>query len=219
VGLIPDSLISEFKTKNGRTVKDGGGIAPDIESIPETLSQIAGELYLRNFIFDYATIYFWAHQGLQSPDQFNFTDQDYEDFRNYLTSRNFSYRTITEMSLNELITNAKREKYYDIHEELFSELAKELRHTLDDDLKTFRNEITGLLEDEIIGRYFYEAGSIEWTIKTDEQVLKALEILNAAQDYNSILKGKKGSILITHDAVNPLMEINPAESHNDETNI
>jgi len=219
VGIIPDSLISEFKTRNGRVVKDGGGITPDIEMVPAPLSQIATELYMRNYIFDYATRYFWMHPGLKTAAEFKFTDQDYEDFRNYLTSRKFSYRTITEMSLNELITNAKREKYYDIHEELFSELAKELRHTLDDDLKTFRNEITGLLEDEIIGRYFYEAGSIEWTIKTDEQVLKALEILNAAQDYNSILKGKKGSILITHDAVNPLMEINPAESHNDETNI
>ena len=51
VGMIPDSLISEFKTKNGRTVKDGGGIAPDIEIIPEPLSQISTELYLRNLYF------------------------------------------------------------------------------------------------------------------------------------------------------------------------
>ncbi len=219
VGIIPDSLISEFKTRNGRIVKDGGGITPDIEMVPPPLSQVATELYMRNYIFDYATRYFWIHPGLKTTAEFKFTDQDYEDFRNYLTSRNFSYRTITEMSLNELIANAKKEKYYDIHEELFSELAKELKHTLDEDLTTFRNEITGLLEDEIISRYFYEAGSIEWTIKTDEQVLKAIEILNAAQDYNSILKGKKGSILITHDAVNPLIEINSAESQNNETNI
>ena len=219
VGIIPDSLISEFKTRNGRIVKDGGGITPDIEMVPPPLSQIATELYLRNYIFDYATRYFWMNPGLKTAAEFKFTGQDYEDFRNYLTSRNFSYRTITEVSLNELIANAKKEKYYDIHEELFSELAKELKHTLDEDLTTFRNEITGLLEDEIISRYFYEAGSIEWTIKTDEQVLKAIEILNAAQDYNSILKGKKGSILITHDAANSLMEINPAESHNNGTNI
>ena len=122
------------------------------------------------------------------------------------------------MSLNELIANAKKEKYYDIHKDLFSELQKELNPTLDKDLTTFRNEITGLLEDEILGRYFYEAGSIEWTIKSDEQVLKAVEILNTTQDYNSILQGKKGSILITHD-VNPAGEINPAESHNNDINI
>lgn len=219
VGIIPDSLVSEFKTRNGRVVKDGGGITPDVEMVPQPLSQIAAELYMRYYIFDYATRYYWLHPGLTTTDEFSFTDQDFDDFRNYLTSRNFNYRTITEMSLNELIANAKREKYYDIHKELFSELQKELNHTLDKDLTTFRNEITGLLEDEILGRYFYEAGSIEWTIKSDEQVFKAVEILNTTQDYNSILQGKKGSILITHEDVNHAGEINPAESHNKDTNI
>jgi len=82
-------------------------------------------------------------------------------------------------------------------------MQKELNHSLDDDLLTFRNEITGLLEDEILNRYFYEAGSIAWSLKTDEQVLKAIDILNKGQDYNSILQGKKGSILITHEEKNP----------------
>jgi len=219
VGIIPDSLISEFKTRNGRVVKDGGGITPDVEMVPPPLSQIATELYMRNYIFDYATRYYWLHPGLNTAAEFSFTDKDYDDFKNYLTGRNFSYRTITEMSLNELIANAKREKYYDIHKEIFSELQKELNHTLDNDLTTFRNEITGLLEDEIVGRYYYEAGSIERTIKTDEQVLKAVEILNKSQDYNSILQGKKGSILITRENVNPSVKNNPAESHNNDINI
>jgi len=219
VGIIPDSLISEFKTRNGRVVKDGGGITPDVEMVPPPLSQIATELYMRNYIFDYATRYYWLHPGLNTAAEFSFTDKDYDDFKNYLTGRNFSYRTITEMSLNELIANAKREKYYDIHKEIFSELQKELNHTLDNDLTTFRNEITGLLEDEIVGRYYYEAGSIERTIKTDEQVLKAVEILNKSQDYNSILQGKKGSILITRENVNPSVKNNPAEGHNNDINI
>jgi hypothetical protein len=84
---------------------------------------------------------------------------------------------------------------------------------------TFKNEITELLEDEIIGRYFYEDGSIAWTVKTDEQVLKAVEILNKSQDYNSILQGKKGSILITHEDKNPSMKVNLAENPDNEVNI
>ena len=67
VGVIPDSLISEFKTKNGRSVKDGGGITPDIEILPEQLSQISTELYLRYYIFDYATKYYRAHPEIKSP--------------------------------------------------------------------------------------------------------------------------------------------------------
>jgi len=197
VGVIPDSLISEFKTKNGRIVKDGGGITPDIEILPEPLSQISQELYLRNFIFDYATKYYWSHPDIKTPEQFSFTDQDYDDFKAFLISRKFSYRTSTEESLNELITNAKKEKYYDIHKDLFSELQKDVAHNLDQDLKMFRKEITGLLEDEIMSRYFYESGAIEWTIKSDEQISKAREILNNQQEYTSILKGISGAILVT----------------------
>jgi carboxyl-terminal processing protease len=197
VGIIPDSLISEFKTKNGRIVKDGGGITPDIEVLPAPLSQIASELYLRNFIFDFATNYYWSHPNIKSPEQFKFTDQDYSDFRTFLLNRKFNYKTSTEESLNELITNAKKEKYYDIHKDLFNDIEKDIAHNLDQDLNMFRTEITDLLEDEIISRYFYENGAIAWTIKNDDQVLKARDILNNKDEYNSILNGTAGSILVS----------------------
>ena len=197
VGIIPDSLISEFKTRNGRIVKDGGGIAPDIEILPDPLSQISSELYLRNFIFDFATSYYWAHPDIKTPEQFTFTDQDYDDFKTFLINRKFNYKTSTEESLNELITNAKKEKYYEIHKDLFSSLEKDVAHSLEQDLKQFRPEITDLIEDEIISRYFYEDGAIAWTIKNDEQILKARDILNNKEEYTSILKGNAGSILVT----------------------
>jgi carboxyl-terminal processing protease len=197
VGLIPDSLISEFKTKNGRIVKDGGGITPDIEVLPETLSQIASELFFSNYIFDYATQYYWSHSEIKNPEQFKFTDQDYTDFKNYLTKRNFNYKTNTEQSFNELVVNAKKEKNYDVHKNLFLSLEKEITHNPEADLITYKDEIIELLTDEIIGRYFYEDGAIKWTLKTDEQVQKAIEILNNKERYSSILSGKSGSIQVT----------------------
>jgi carboxyl-terminal processing protease len=200
VGIIPDSLISEFKTRNGRIVKDGGGIAPDIEELPDPLSQISSELFQRNYIFDYATNYYWAHPDIKSPEEFKFTDQDYSDFKTFLVNRKFSYKTSTEESLNELITNAKKEKYYDIHKDLFNDLEKDIAHSLDQDLKIFKDEITDLIEDEIMSRYFYENGAIAYTIKNDDQVLKARDILNNKEEYSSILKGTAGSILVTRKA-------------------
>jgi len=197
VGIIPDSLISEFKTKNGRIVKDGGGITPDIEILSDPLSQISSELYLRYYIFDFATNYFWNHPDIKSPDQFAFTNQDYDDFKAFLIKSNFNYKTVTEESLNELIANARKEKYYDIHKELFNELEKDIAHSLDQDLTMFRREISDLIEDEIISRYFYESGAIAWTIRTDKQILKARDILNNKEEYSSIIKGTAGSILVT----------------------
>ncbi len=109
---------------------------------PEPLSQITAELFFRNYIFDFATTYFWSHPGLKSPGQFTFTDQDYSDFRDFLLKRRFSYQTNTEESLNDLVASAKREKYYDLHKELFSDLEKDLNHSLEQDLQTFKKEIT-----------------------------------------------------------------------------
>ncbi len=197
VGFIPDSLIKEFKTKNGRVVRDGGGIAPDIDIQPEALSQIATELYIRNYIFDYATVYYWAHPEIKSPELFSFSDTDYNYFKEYLQKRNFSYKTVTEQSLNELIDIARKEKYYEQHKSLFEALEKDLSHNLDQDLDNFRAEITELLEDEIIRRYFYESGAIAATIKKDEQVMKAMEVLNNRKIYESLLNGTSGSTLIT----------------------
>jgi carboxyl-terminal processing protease len=197
VGYIPDSLISEFKTRNGRIVKNGGGITPDVSVMPEQLSQVASELYLKNMIFDYGTHYFWAHPDIKTPSQFSFTDKDFSDFGDFLKSRNFNYTTATEESINELIANAKKEKYFDLHKDLFSDLQKEVAHDLNQDLNVFRNEIQDLIEEDIIGRYFYEGGSIAWTIKKDEQVNGAIEILNNKEKYSAILSGRNGSILIS----------------------
>jgi len=197
VGIIPDSLAKEFKTRNGRIVKDGGGIAPDVEILPEALSQVATELYLRNQIFDFATSYFWTHPEISSPEIFSLTDNDYNDFRSFLINRKFSYKTYTEESLNELISVAKREKYFDEHKELFDKLESDLSHSLDQDLTAFRKEITELLEDEIIRRYYYDQGAIAGTIKKDEQVIKAMEVLNDKKVYDAVIKGVSGSTLIT----------------------
>lgn len=196
VGMVPDSLISEFKTRNGRIVRDGGGITPDIEVVPETLSQVATELYMRNYIFDYATSYYRSHPVLSSIKDFRITDQDYADFGNYLKSRKFSYTTGTEASLNDLIESAKSEKYYEVHKELLTELQNDLAHDLDKDLSIFRNEITGLLADEIIGRYFYDEGSISYSLSDDVQVLKAVETLRNRELFTSLLNGKSGAITL-----------------------
>jgi len=190
VGLIPDSLAKEFKTRNGRTVKDGGGILPDIIVQPETLGQVTAELYIRNYIFDFATKYYWAHPDIKTPEQFKFTDADYAEFGKYLDERKSSYNTATEESLRELVSNARKEKYYDIHKGLFDQIEKEITHTLERDLTLFKDEISELLEDEIMRRYFYEEGAVAYTLRKDEQVKKAVQVLNNKTEYSSVLSGR-----------------------------
>lgn len=188
VGFIPDSLISEFKTRNGRVVRDGGGIQPDVEVVPPMLSQVTTELYVYNHIFDFGTQFYHNNAGITSPDQIVIDDEVYENFRKFLKERNFSYKTATAKGLDDLIATAKREKYYDIYEEQFIQLQDRLSVDLEKDLNLFRSEITQLLEDEVVERYFYQEGALENAIRKDSTVIKAVELLNDRARYNAILR-------------------------------
>jgi carboxyl-terminal processing protease len=114
-----------------------------------------------------------------------------------LVRRNFSYKTVTETSLNQLIENARKEKYYDIHKELFTQLENDVNHSLEHDLSVFKPEITELIEEEIVRRYFYEGGAIEYSLKKDEQITRAIEILNDPSRYNLVLSGKSAPEMTT----------------------
>ncbi|MEE4114769.1 MAG: S41 family peptidase [Marinilabiliaceae bacterium] len=214
VGMIPDSLISEFKTRNGRTVKDGGGIIPDYTVEIGQLSQVAAELYLRSYIFDYGTSYFWRNTSIDEPGVYSFPDSAYEDFRNFLKDRNFSYETGTEDAMDRLLDAAKREKYYESNRELFDNLKLQLEHKLENDLISFKNEIIQLLEDDIVGRYYYEEGSIKHNIKDDKQIEKAIEVLKNKAIYSSTLKGEAGSI-----SINPLSSVTVKTNNFNESDI
>ncbi len=189
VGYIPDSLINEFKTENGRTVYDGGGISPDIEVKSEPLSNIVISLLTRNLIFDYATIFVAENVPLQQVEQFEFTEDDYKKFMKFLENKSIDYTTQSYKTLDELIKTARKEKYFEGAEEEFEALKKKLAHDKNKDLQTFKDEIIYLLTEEIISRYEYQEGRIKASLKHDTQFEKALDILKDKEQYYNILKG------------------------------
>jgi len=187
VGNIPDSLISEFKTRNGRTVYDGGGIKPDVTVDPESFSNISLSLYTKNFIFNFATLYTATHPEPLMLDSFSISDEIYTGFVDFLQGKDFDYQTSSESKLDELIKIAKREKYFTIAENEFAALREKIAHDKDKDLQTFSNEIKQLLLEEIAGRYYYQKGKIRASLRHDNQLATAIEIIKDAQRYNKIL--------------------------------
>jgi carboxyl-terminal processing protease len=188
VGHIPDSLISEYLTRNGRKVYDGGGIQPDIATDPESLSQISISLITQNVIFDFATIYAAGHNLIDPVHDFEITDSDYEDFIHFVSSRDFTYETHSEESLRKLISMAKREKYFELAEEEFSALEDKLAHNNEKDLNTFKDEIIQLLREEIVVRYYYQWGRVQASIENDPEVAKAVEVLAKSDLYLNTLR-------------------------------
>ncbi len=194
VGVIPDSLISEYKTKNGRTVFDGGGVEPDIEVDPETLSEIAIRLYTESVYFDYANRYRTKKESILPAKEFSLTDAEYKDFCDFVTEKDFEYETASEQALKKLISTAKREKYYELSEEEFKNLERKLSHNNLQDLETFKPEIREILEEEIVGRYYYHEGQIEKQTRKDIQLDTALVTIANPVHVQNILKGNEGAL-------------------------
>ena len=187
VGKVPDSLMTEFKTKNNRSVYDGGGILPDIHYQAETLSNIAYNLMRKNLIFDYATEYHLTHDSIVEAKDYTFSDKDYQDFKTWLQDKELDYESVSAMELEELIETAKAENYYEHSKALFEQLQAELANDKDKDLVTFQSQIVKLIEQEIVTRYYYKNGSIENMIRKDSSVIKAIDILSKPSEYNKIL--------------------------------
>ena len=187
VGNIPDSLISVFKTKNGRPVKDGGGVTPDIRNIQDTLTTLSYKLVQDYMIFDFATEFANNHKTIASPDQFIVSDDIYNDFHKFLTEKKFTYESKSEQTLKSLIETARREKYYDGAQNEFAALEKSLTLDLNQDLEKCSDEIRSLIKDEIVSRYYYQKGAIIASLGSDKEIKNVLALFNNPAEYSGLL--------------------------------
>ena len=183
VGHIPDSLITEFTTQNGRKVYDGGGVVPDIKIEGERLSSLAIELITRFVVFDFATKFAYENESIAQPEEFVVSDEVYTQFSDFVKESSFEYECQAKDEFKELVKTAKREKYFKLAEAEFEALKVKLEPNLDKDLVEFKSEISELIEDEIVSRYYYQKGAIRAAISDDKGIKKAIDELNSATTY------------------------------------
>ena len=187
VGNIPDSLITVFKTKSGRQVKDGGGVTPDIKIVQDTLSTLAYKLVQDYMVFDFATDFANKNKSIPPADQFEISDQIYSDFHKFLVEKKFSYESKSEQTLKTLIETAKKERYYNGAQNEFNALEKGLTVSLDQDLDKFSGDIRDLLKDEIVSRYYFQKGAIIATLGDDKEIKEAVSLLQNLSGYSKLL--------------------------------
>ncbi|MGD9558541.1 MAG: S41 family peptidase, partial [Mangrovibacterium sp.] len=188
VGTVPDSLISEFTTKKGRKVYDGGGIVPDIKIDLDRLSSLSINLINDFMYFDFATLYANTHKSIPAPEQFEVTPEIYNEFKTFLKDRKFAYQSDTEKELEKLMETAKEEKYYNLAKSEFENLRSRVKHELDKDLVEFSAEAKDILTDEIVSRYYYQKGAIQATLRSDEGIKKAKEVLSTPAAFSAVFK-------------------------------
>lgn len=192
VARIPDSLTREFKTLHGRTVRDGGGITPDIKVDYPDATRITYNIVRDNWAFDYATRYAATHDSIPAPDKFIVTDEIYDDFKRFIDPKKFSYDKVCETMLADLEKTATTEGYMnDTARAQFDVLRGLLKHDLDKDLNTNRKEISDFIANEIVGRYYNQRGQIIESLRGDIAVDSAAKVLNDTARYRKTLNAKK----------------------------
>jgi|APLak6261678615_1056124.scaffolds.fasta_scaffold00090_23 carboxyl-terminal processing protease len=187
VDKVPDSLISAFKTKNGRIVYDGGGVTPDIALEPQKYSNILGSLVTKNLIFDYATKYRIAHPTIVAAKDFKLTDAEYNDFVAFLNGKEYDYTTKTEKKLEELKKSATDDKVTEEVNAQIEALNAKIKHSKSEDLENFKSEIKQFLEEEIASRYYFQNGRLEASLKDDTELKEAIALLNDMDKYKKVL--------------------------------
>jgi carboxyl-terminal processing protease len=190
VGTVPDSLVSEFKTKNGRKVYDGGGIKPDIEIESKTLSRVTTGLYIENHIFDFATQYAIKNPKIAQPESFSITEADYTTFMEFMKTRKFNYELESNKKLTDLVKTLKQEKYFESVKDDVKAIEEKIKQDIQKDLTVFKDEITKLLNEEITSRYYYQRGRIQFYLRHDSELDSAKAILNNLDRYNAMLSPK-----------------------------
>ncbi|MEA4840285.1 MAG: S41 family peptidase [Bacteroidales bacterium] len=188
VGRIPDSLTTEFTTRAGRKVKDGGGIQPDIECKDERVSSISYYLLDGMYFFDYANQYYRKHDKIAPVSEFKISDAVYLDFLEYVKGRKFTYDSQSKKAFDKLKEALDAESYTEDVKNELTALASKLNRNLDDDFVTFRKEIEMLLSAEIVSRYYYQSGEMQQSLKFDPCLKKAIEVLNNPEMYANTLK-------------------------------
>jgi len=187
VDEISDSLLTKFTTKNGRTIIDGRGVEPDLRIPDKEYSVLTRTIVLRNFLFNYATNFQRTHENIPAPQEFKITDEIYQDFSNYVLEQDFEYTTASLQLMEQLEEATKDEDTYSDAQAEFEALMKKLEPSKKNDLIKYKRELIPLLEDELIGRYYYQKGRIQHGLVQDEFILEGIEILNDLPRYKKVL--------------------------------
>ncbi|MCC6185951.1 MAG: peptidase S41, partial [Chitinophagaceae bacterium] len=186
-----DSLLANYKTKNGRTVRSGGGVSPDLSTDSEKYSAMTESLYTKNLLFDYASIYFKKHKTVVAAQKFSLTSEEYAEFSTWVSSKDFSYKTKTEILLDSLNSAAKEDKLFETSKTEFAALKTKLAQDKKQDLVKYKDEIKKVLENEIIVRYYFQKGRIVQALNGDETLAKATELLTKPNEIQALLQPKK----------------------------
>lgn len=193
---VADSLTHEFRTAAGRIVRDGGGIKPDIEVLPDSMPNIAYYLQFADttdLLLNYEIEYMAKHRTVAAPSEFELSDKDYEEFCAYVVKSGFEYDQVSEKYLKDLEKLARFEGYYEDAKPEFEALKAKLKHDIAKDLAYPYNkeQLKQIIANDIMSAYYFDRGALENSLRYDKQFAKAVELLKNPEEYRKTLAPTK----------------------------
>ncbi|MBT7993698.1 MAG: peptidase S41, partial [Bacteroidetes bacterium] len=185
---VADSLISEFKTKNGRIVFDGKGVLPDIVTQSDKQRVIMYNIIADYLAFDFATDYYLKHPEIASADEFRLSESDYTSFVDFVASKNLTYKNPSEKALGNFKAKAEKDDYFDAIEDDYKQMLETIEEQKRNEILKYKGEISKYLENEIVSRYYFQKGRRQASLARDNEVEEALKVLSNLDNYNKILQ-------------------------------
>ena len=107
------------------------------------------------------------------------------DFVSYLEKINFDYDTKSEKLLKDLKKRAAEDGYLQAAD--ITALEQKIIQAKKSDLETHKKEIIDQIEKEAVGRFWYQRGQIKTSLRKDEEIDRAIKLLNDDKAYKELL--------------------------------
>lgn len=183
---IPDEERAKFTTRNGRQVLDGGGVKPDIVIDTDGDSEILATLRDKYITFKFVTEFTANMDSLANPENYHF--KEWSTFVQYLEKINFNYDTQSEKLLAELKERAVKDGYLSSPD--ITALEQKVIAAKKSDVENHKEEIIDMIEKEIVSRFYYKRGQIKMSLRNDDEIEEAVNLINDQPRYQKVLKGK-----------------------------
>ncbi len=184
---ISDSLSKPFFTRAGRPVYDGGGLRPDYDVAKKSQSSIVKGLIDSKLIFDFTTLYRSKQDSIVEAEKFRLSDTEFNDFVEFVKKQGYTYKTDSEVALEKLMAQSKEDGNEDMLKDKLENIKKNIDAAKKSDIYKYKLEITTLLEEEIVSRYYFEKGKIQLRLQRDIDVQEAIKLFTDTAKFKELL--------------------------------
>lgn len=175
----------EYYTSSKRKVHGSGGIVPDLKVESADISPLVANLIMKSMFFNFALEYASDHKNLDR--NFVIDENIITEFKKFIKSKDFTYKTRAEIRIDELEKVIKEEKYSESVQNVLQQLKDSIDKAKQTDFERDLDLIKWNLKTEIAAKLWGTPGKYDVEFQWHPEIKKAIEILSNQKEYSSFL--------------------------------